>query len=103
MEDTEGRKVYEQNGVLMEHFSGLDSRQIEALETGEEGKPIPSLANALRMHRPIVIVDEAHNARTALSFDTLARLKPSLIVEFTATPVTEHVPDKGVFASNVLT
>ncbi len=103
VEDTEGRKVYEQNGVLMEHFSGLDSRQIEALETGEEGKPIPSLANALRMHRPIVIVDEAHNARTALSFDTLARLKPSLIVEFTATPVTEHVPDKGVFASNVLT
>lgn len=103
VEDTEGRKVYDQNGVLMEHFSGLDQRQIELLECSEDGKPIPSLANALRLHRPMVIVDEAHNARTALSFDTLARLKPSLIVEFTATPVEEHAPDKGIFASNVLT
>ena len=52
----------------------------------------------------MVIVDEAHNARTDLSFDTLARLKPSLIIEFTATPVTpeEHKPEKGIYASNVL-
>ena len=103
MEETEGRKVYEQNGALMDHFSGLDPRQIEGLEIGEDGKSVPSLANALRLHRPMVIVDEAHNARTALSFDTLARLKPSLIVEFTATPVTEHAPNREVFASNVLT
>jgi len=103
VEETEGRKVYDANGVLMEHFSGLDQRQIDLLEISEDGQPIPSLANALRLHRPMVIVDEAHNARTALSFDTLARLKPSLIVEFTATPVTEHVPEKGIFASNVLT
>ena len=93
VEETEGRKVYDQNGVLMEHFSGLDERQIAALDIGDDGKPIPSLANALRLHRPMVIVDEAHNARTPLSFDTLARLKPSLVVEFTATPVTEHAPD----------
>jgi len=96
-------KVYDTNGVLMEHFSGLDHRQLELLELDEDGKPVPSLANALRLHRPMVIVDEAHNARTALSFDTLSRLKPSVIVEFTATPVTEHAPDKGTFASNVLT
>jgi type III restriction enzyme len=34
----------------------------------------------------------------------LARLNPSLIVEFTATPVTpeEHKPEKGIYASNVL-
>jgi type III restriction enzyme len=52
----------------------------------------------------MVIVDEAHNARTNLSFDTLARLNPALIVEFTATPVTpeEHKPERGVYASNVL-
>lgn len=49
-------------------------------------------------------MDEAHNARTDLSFETLARLKPALIIEFTATPVTpeEHNPAKGVYASNVL-
>jgi len=103
VEETDGRKVYEQNGSLQDHFSGRDEREFAGLDKGEDGRPIPSLANALRMHRPLVIVDEAHNARTPLSFDTLARLAPSLIVEFTATPVTEHKPEKGVFASNVLT
>ena len=46
--------------------------------------------------------DEAHNARTQLSFDTLARFNPSCIVEFTATPETTHKPEKGQFASNIL-
>jgi type III restriction enzyme len=104
VEDTEGRKVYEANGELMDHFTGLASGLREALEIGLSGDPVPSLANVLRLRRPIVIVDEAHNARTDLSFDTLARLKPSLIVEFTATPVTpeESKPEKGIYASNVL-
>ena len=88
VEETEGRKVYEANGELMDHFLGLASGLREALEIGPSGDPVPSLANVLRLRRPMVIVDEAHNARTDLSFDTLARLKPSLIVEFTATPVT---------------
>lgn len=104
VEETEGRKVYDANGELMDHFSGLADGLREVLETGPAGDPVPSLANVLRLRRPMVIVDEAHNARTDLSFDTLARLKPSLIVEFTATPVTpeEHKPDKGIYASNVL-
>jgi len=102
--DTEGRKVYEPNGELMDHFSGLPEGLRAALEIGPSGDPIPSLANVLRSRRPMVIVDEAHNVRTELSFDTLARLNPALIVEFTATPVTpqEHKPERGVYASNVL-
>lgn len=104
VEKTEGRKVYEANGELMDHFSGLARGQLHALEAGPSGEPVPSLANVLRMRRPMVIVDEAHNARTELSFDTLARLSPSLIIEFTATPVLprEHRPEKGIYASNVL-
>ncbi|MDE2362026.1 MAG: DEAD/DEAH box helicase family protein [Hyphomicrobiales bacterium] len=104
VEETEGRKVYEANGELMDHFSGLADGLRDVLEPGPDGDPTPSLANVLRLRRPMVIVDEAHNARTDLSFDTLARLKPSLIVEFTATPVTpqEHKPEKGIYASNVL-
>ena len=104
VEETEGRKVYEANGELMDHFSGLADGLRDALEMGPSGDAVPSLANVLRLRRPMVIVDEAHNARTNLSFDTLARLKPSLIVEFTATPVTpeEHNPEKGIYASNVL-
>ncbi|WP_413990424.1 DEAD/DEAH box helicase [Labrys okinawensis] len=104
VEETEGRKVYDANGELMDHFSGLADGLSEALETGPLGDPVPSFANVLRLRRPMVIVDEAHNARTNLSFDTLARLKPSLIVEFTATPVTpeEHKPERGIYASNLL-
>ena len=104
VEETEGRKVYETNGELMDHFSGLSEGLRTILENGPSGDPVPSLANVLRSRRPMVIVDEAHNARTNLSFDTLARLNPALIVEFTATPVTpqEHKPERGVYASNVL-
>jgi type III restriction enzyme len=47
---------------------------------------VPSLVNVLRLRRPIVIVDEAHNARTELSFGMLGNVIPSCIIEFTATP-----------------
>ena len=50
----------------------------------------------MRITRPLVIIDEAHNARTELSFDTLARFRPSAIIEFTATPASSKNP------SNVL-
>ncbi|MCC6125993.1 MAG: DEAD/DEAH box helicase family protein [Pirellulales bacterium] len=102
VEDTDGRKVYETCGYLMDHFSGLVAEQEALLEKGEEGVIPYSLCNVLRLHRPLVIMDEAHNARTQLSFDTLARFNPSSIIEFTATPETEHKPDKGLFASNIL-
>jgi len=94
--ETDGRKVYEQNGALQHHFSGLDERLSKDLELYEGDGPIPSLANVLRMRRPVVIVDEAHNSRTELSFETLDRLSPACIVEFTATPDQKNNP------SNVL-
>jgi type III restriction enzyme len=103
-EDKDGLKVYAPNGELMDHFSGLPDRLRHGLEKGPAGEPVPSLANVLRLRRPMVIVDEAHNARTALSFDVLARLAPALIVEFTATLVTPDTVDaaKSVIPSNVL-
>lgn len=102
VEATEGRKVYEEAGNLMSHFSGLDGETEGRLEAGAGGRPIPSLCNLLRLHRPVVIVDEAHNARTPLSFDTLARFSPSCILEFTATPQKNDAPGKGLVASNIL-
>ena len=99
----EGLKVYQDAGNLMDHFSGLTEVQEARLEQAEgAGRPVASLANLLRLHRPMVIVDEAHNARTALSFDTLARFSPSLILELTATPQTEHNPSREKHASNIL-
>lgn len=49
-----------------------------------------------------MIVDEAHNARTALSFQTLAGLAPWMVVELTATPQLQSDPEKGLHPSNVL-
>lgn len=96
-EDQTGRKVYDgKNSHMVEHFEGKPSALLARLELVSDGKPKPSLVNMLCLRRPIVIVDEAHNARTDLSFSTLGNVMPSCIVEFTATPARETNP------SNVL-
>lgn len=96
VEETADRKVYEQNGTFADHFQNLPAGVAQGLMSGPDGRPIPSLVNVLRVRRPVVIVDEAHNARTELSFSTLAAVAPSCIVEFTATPARNKQP------SNVL-
>lgn len=102
VKDTEGRKVYESADFLLHHFDGLPGSLRALLETESAGRPLYSLANVLRMRRPVVVMDEAHNARTELTFETLTRLLPSCIVEFTATPETENHPAHDKYASNVL-
>ena len=72
VEDTEGRKVYESAGALMDHFTEVAGSLGTVLEKNTDGTIPYSLANVLRLHRPVVIMDEAHNARTELSFDALA-------------------------------
>jgi type III restriction enzyme len=89
-------KVYEDSGHLMPHFSDITPEQRRNLLPGPEGTTPRSFANVLRLRRPFVMVDEAHNARTELSFETLARFRPSGILELTATPDMEKTP------SNVL-
>lgn len=96
VEDKEGRRVYSGDGALLHHFQDLPAEIREKLLKDANGVVPHSLANVLRIHRPLLIVDEAHNARTKLSFDMLARFSPSAILEFTATPDTEENP------SNVL-
>ena len=48
-----------------------------------EGRPKYSFANLMHIHRPLMIVDEAHNAVTGLTREMQARVNPSAIVEFT--------------------
>ncbi len=97
VEDTDGRKVYEPSGALMGHFTHLSDETLSEVERDESGKPVYSLANLLCIKRPLVIVDEAHNARTELSFETLARFNPSAIIEFTATPDTTTNPSNVLY------
>lgn len=85
VEVTDGRKVYGNNGQLMAHF---DHIPLEVKNQFPSGFP-HSLANVLRMHRPLVVVDEAHNARSELSLQVLERFQPRAIVELTATPIAD--------------
>ncbi len=95
--DQTGRKVYDGgNAYMAEHMADVPPDRYPELDMGPDGKPRPSLMNVLRYRRPIVLVDEAHNARTELSFATLANVLPSCVIEFTATPDTKKNP------SNVL-
>jgi len=99
VEEEECRKVYQSSGALMHHFDNLSPTQCDELLTDGEGseRTTPySLANVLRLRRPFVVVDEAHNSRTELAFDMLARFRPSGVMELTATPDLERTP------SNVL-
>ena len=96
VEDEESRKVYESSGALMHHFENISSAQRAGLLKDSDNTMPYSLANVLRLRRPFVVVDEAHNSRTELAFDTLARFSPSGIMELTATPDMERTP------SNVL-
>ncbi|MGK2915354.1 MAG: DEAD/DEAH box helicase [Porticoccaceae bacterium] len=99
VEEEECRKVYQSSGALMHHFEHLSSIQRSELLTEGTGadQTVPySLANVLRLRRPFVIVDEAHNSRTELAFDMLARFRPSGVMELTATPDLTRTP------SNVL-
>jgi type III restriction enzyme len=109
VDDTSGRDVYAYKEAFEPHFErapdlpGFDrvsERDLEAqpyLTRADLGKIKRSFANLMYWHRPLVIVDEAHNARTALTYDTFARLNPAALVEMTATPIR-----KGEHRSNVL-
>jgi type III restriction enzyme len=68
VEDTTGRKVYGESSVFQDHFLNVPANRLADLEAGADGRPRPTLVNMLRLRRPVVIVDEAHNARTDLSF-----------------------------------
>jgi len=91
--DTEIRDLYADKEDLEPHF--LQVGEVEGLEKTEDQKRFKySFANLLKIHRPLIITDEAHNANTALSNMVYDRLSPSAILELTATP--------DVAASNLL-
>jgi type III restriction enzyme len=91
--DKEGRKVYEYHEDLEAHFAG-STKDLPYLDRDADGRTLASFANLLRLHGPLVIMDEAHNATTPLSYTVYERLGPKAVVELTATP--------DITSSNVL-
>ena len=130
VEDTDQRSVYAFSEALEPHFRGvmpalLDTLRglpdalvtqadVQSAKAGRDmlarfvGQPRWSLANWLALHRPIVIVDEAHNTKTDKSFTALQRLNPSCILELTATPIEAktnvlyHVSAQELAAENMI-
>jgi len=91
VKDTEGRKVYAHHEMLEPHFTGVPEKMpgLEVIESGNSAGTIKfSFANLMHLHRPLMIVDEAHKAVTGLSREMQSRVHPIAIIEFTATPRT---------------
>lgn len=86
VEDTEGRKVYDHDENLEPHFTRIPAHTDGVECDGQSGRIKFSFANLLHWHRPLVIVDEAHNAKSDLSIEVLNRVNPSCVIEYTATP-----------------
>jgi type III restriction enzyme len=89
---TEGRKVYDHREDLEPHFASVppNTPGLECQTDGaDQGKIKFSFANILALVRPLVIVDEAHNATTELSYEVLQRINAGCVIEFTATPADD--------------
>ena len=82
--DTSKYNVYRHNENLEPHFAHI--AKTDGMELDENGGIKFSFANLICYHRPIVIVDEAHNVISSLSQEIQGRITPSAIVELTATP-----------------
>lgn len=77
------RKVFRENGLLMEHFVRHGPFPISCQNGTIQ---YPSLVNLIKIHHPVVVVDEGHNTQTKLSYEMIRNFEPSFVVEYTATP-----------------
>jgi len=85
VEDREGRKVYQADEELGACFTKIPCQNYFILD---EKQRYTSFANLISFLRPLMIVDEAHNYSTDLSFDVTKILRPSAVIELTATPAS---------------
>jgi len=79
-QNKDGRKVYQENGNL-KAFADLYTIN-KAIANADP----TSFAQVLNNLSPMIVIDESHNAGSALSLDMLENLNPGFILELTATP-----------------
>ena len=102
-----GRRVFAMSEAWEPHFRALELTPQRAAQRGlacvdeadladpnqtfltraDLGRVKTSLANWLAWQQPVVVVDEAHNAKTPLSLAMLGGIRPSCVLDLTATPV----------------
>lgn len=106
VENTASRDVYAYKEDFEPHFSATEEQPYfervsqadldanaslrKLLGQAGIGKVKRSFANLLACHRPIVIVDEAHNARGDLSYEVFRRIRPACVIEWSATPARDQ-------------
>lgn len=102
VDNTASRDVYAYKEAFEPHFARIpDTEWLERirdedlaaqqyLKKSDLGKVKRSFANLLAFYRPIVIMDEAHNARSDLSFEVFRRIRPACLIEWTATPARDQ-------------
>jgi type III restriction enzyme len=73
-------------GEQQAHQAAIDRTPNLSAYTGMFAMVKDSLGNALRIIRPVVVLDEGHRAISDLAFRTLYGFNPCFVLELTATP-----------------
>ncbi len=104
VDNTDGRKAYDHDENLEPHFSNIPNNT-EGMERRENGKIKFSFANLLNWHRPLVIVDEAHNAKTDLSVEVLCRVNAVCAEQMIKLPIilSEHLSWEQAITASIQT
>ena len=91
------------NEELFSQIGNLDTYKSKNSLGGVKGVSVKhSLGNAIRIARPIVVLDEGHKAYSDLARKTLSGLNPKFILELSATPnMKEHLSNILVSVSGV--
>jgi type III restriction enzyme len=79
----EDRKIYQENGNLASFLLPAQGDPGDWLLPEHDPS---ALINVIRRLRPVVVVDESHNAESQLSVEMLNNLNPDFILDLTATP-----------------
>ena len=79
----EDRKIFQENGNLASFLHPDLGDPSDWLLPEHDAS---ALINVIRRLRPVVVVDESHNAESNLSVEMLKNLNPDLILDLTATP-----------------
>lgn len=79
----EDRKIYQENGNLASFLLPDQGGTGDWLLPEHDPS---ALINVIRRLRPVVVVDESHNAESQLSVEMLKNLNPDFILDLTATP-----------------
>lgn len=77
----ENLKAFQENGYLASFVQDDNGANTDLPEHDSS-----ALINVIRRLKPVVVVDESHNAESPLSEDMLSNLNTSFILDITATP-----------------